>query len=86
MENALLILTAWMLGRLPRVLTHSEVLDLCAKVGAEPTITPGMKPDWVRLLEGTRKPAFLSSARDLARMDFDFDVSEALRMEFGDGD
>lgn len=84
MENALLILIAWMLGRLPRVLTHSEVLDLCAKVGTEPTITPGMKPDWVRLLEGTRKPAFLSSARDLARMDFDFDVSEALRMEFGD--
>ena len=77
MNNAMLILLAWMFGRLPRVLTHSEVLDLCAKI-EEP------KPDWVRLLEGCRKPAFLCSARDLAKFDFSFDVDDALRIEFSD--
>lgn len=85
MSKELLILFAWLLGRLPRVLTHSEMLDLCAKVGEDDlTISPRHKPDWVRLLEGTRKPAFMSSARDLALFDFDYEVNEAIRMVFGD--
>jgi len=67
----LLILVAWVFGRLERSLTLEEIHELCEKV-------PEPRPDFVRLLLGVQNIYFLNKARDLAVHDLIFELNEAV--------
>lgn len=67
----LLILVAWVFGRLERSLTLEEIHELCE-------IVPEPKPDFVRLLLGVQNIYFLNKARDLAVHDLMFELNEAV--------
>ena len=78
MNKEMVLLIAWLFGRVPRVITYDEMIALCK------AIPDRNKPDWVRLLEGTRSSSFMTSARELALVDFDYEVKLARCEVFGD--